>query len=87
MKLPSVENIEYKYFYQLCPGINDGSIEIDVTGGTPPYTFSWTSSSGCLVQMKEYFNLNSDNYNLTVTDSLNCSYDFHSSSMKKIQLY
>ena len=73
---PSVEILNTNISTVSCPGINDGSIEIDVTGGTPPYTFSWTSSSGYFSSNEDIFNLNSDNYNLIVTDSLNCSYDF-----------
>ena len=73
---PSVEILNTNISTVSCPGINDGSIEIDVTGGTPPYTFSWTSSSGYFSSNEDIFNLNSDIYNLIVMDSLNCSYDF-----------
>lgn len=51
-----------------CPGATDGRIEIRVMGGTPPYSFNW--SSGATTQNIK--KLAQGNYNLTITDSQNC---------------
>lgn len=51
-----------------CPGQDDGSALLTVTGGTPPYTYQWsnglTSSSGT--------GLAAGNYQVTVTDNSGC---------------
>jgi|GEM_PF-4315237 len=49
-----------------CPGGNDGSIDLFVNYGTPPYLFSW--SNGATTQ--QITGLFSGNYTVTVTDSL-----------------
>ncbi len=51
-----------------CGNLNDGAATISASGGTLPYTFSW--SNGNTIQ-----NLNNvivDNYNITVTDAGGC---------------
>jgi gliding motility-associated-like protein len=53
-----------------CAGLNDGFIRVEVTGGTPPYNYSWTNTTqtGDLI-----FNLQGNvTYTLTITDSLGC---------------
>jgi len=53
-----------------CAGFLDGSIEVEATGGTQPYTFSWNTvppSSDPLIE-----NLEGGTYNLTVTDNQGC---------------
>ena len=52
-----------------CDVSADGSISLDVSGGTAPYTYLW--SDGTTDPMAE--NLNPGNYDLTVTDAKNCS--------------
>ncbi|HXH19330.1 MAG TPA: T9SS type A sorting domain-containing protein [Chitinophagales bacterium] len=48
-----------------CPGETDGSIQVGASGGTGPYTFTWsTGSSG-----QSLTNLNEGSYSLTITDS------------------
>lgn len=55
-----------------CYGQNTGSVLTNVTGGTPPYTYSWTgptpSTSANLT------NALAGSYTLTVTDAKNCTY-------------
>jgi len=51
-----------------CSGSGDGSIDINVTNGTPPYTYSWSNG---------FFNedigsLASGTYTITVTDATSC---------------
>ena len=56
-------------------GGTDGSIQIAVTGGTTPFSFSWTTSDGSGIDptAQNQNNLNAGNYALTVTDANNCS--------------
>ncbi len=53
----------------LCNGGSDGSISVDaVSGGTPGYTYSWsTGGSGTSVS-----GLNAGNYSVTITDAAAC---------------
>ncbi len=52
-----------------CNGGNDGSIDISVTGGVPPYSYSW-SPGGETTQ--DISNLAAASYAVVVTDSNSC---------------
>jgi len=53
-----------------CFGTNDGFIATQVSGGTPPFTYSWSNgSTSNLVS-----NLSPGQYTVTVTDFYNCPY-------------
>lgn len=52
-----------------CYGSNDGSIDISVSNGTEPYTYSW--STGATTQ--DVDNLSGGKYNLIVSDDAGCS--------------
>ncbi|UOB17069.1 T9SS type A sorting domain-containing protein [Abyssalbus ytuae] len=54
-----------------CYGAATGSIEVEVTGGIPPYHYEWTSPDGLVftpVDSPEIENLYAGGYQLTVTD-------------------
>ena len=51
-----------------CFGVNDGSIEFIVNGGTQPYLYQWNNSSNTAIQN----NLFPDVYELTITDQNGC---------------
>lgn len=51
-----------------CYGGNDGSISLNVIGGTSPYTFVW--SNGQI--SSSIFGLTAGSYQVTVTDSMSC---------------
>lgn len=55
--------------HESCPGQQDGSVEVNVTGGAPPYTFNWSpnAGNGALIN-----NLSAGSYTLTVLDSEGC---------------
>lgn len=48
---------------------NDGSIDLTVSGGVAPYTFSWTSGAGTI---EDPANLSGGIYTVTITDSIGC---------------
>ncbi len=55
-----------------CFGDTDGSITSSgITGGTPPYSFSWT---GTAQTTENIFGLTAGSYTLTVTDDLGCTF-------------
>ena len=61
----------------LCPGEFWGSIEITTSGGTLPYSYSWTSQSGLFNSNNEdIYNLNPDTYFLTIEDQVGCETSF-----------
>ncbi len=51
-----------------CFGGSDGAIEIDVTGGTLPYDYSWSNSE----TTQDISGLIAGNYTVIVEDSFNC---------------
>ncbi|WP_066632285.1 PKD domain-containing protein [Labilibacter marinus] len=53
-----------------CFGQSDGQIEVEVSGGNAPYSYSWSPVVGAnLPTNKNQYNLPADNYTLTVTDA------------------
>ena len=52
-----------------CYGENNGSIDITVSGGVEPYTYSWNNGE----TTQDLANLSSGTYELTVLDSQNCT--------------
>lgn len=55
-----------------CFGGNDGSIELDITGGTPNYTYDWNNGA----TTEDIFNLAAGTYTLTVLDANFCGVQF-----------
>jgi gliding motility-associated-like protein len=56
-----------------CNGAGDGSILLEVTGGTNPYGISWTGPDGFTSDQTELENLEPGIYSVTVTDDNGCS--------------
>ena len=52
-----------------CFGENDGSISVNVSGGTPPYNYSWNPTVSGQTSIE---NLGPGNYELSVEDDDNC---------------
>jgi PKD repeat protein len=59
-----------------CYGLNNGTINVSgITGGTAPYTISWTGPSGFTSNSPNLTNLAPGTYNLTISDaSGRCEY-------------
>ncbi|MFT6997996.1 MAG: gliding motility-associated-like protein [Cryomorphaceae bacterium] len=55
-----------------CAGDMDGAISLEVSGGTPPLQFSWTSLDGFSSSSEDISNLSPGEYSLTVTDQSTC---------------
>jgi hypothetical protein len=55
-------------------GNADGSIDISVSGGYPPYAFSWLSGGDPVSTSEDLINIPAGSYELTVIDSEGCSW-------------
>ena len=54
-----------------CFGANDGSIEVSISGGTPPYSITWNGPNGPLPEYNDILiitDLSHGEYNVTVQD-------------------
>ena len=51
-----------------CNGFSDGAIDLNISGGSPPYTYVWSNNS----TGSSLTNLSPGTYSVTVTDNLNC---------------
>ncbi|MFK8005310.1 MAG: gliding motility-associated C-terminal domain-containing protein [Saprospiraceae bacterium] len=51
-----------------CHDGNDGSIEITVSGGTPGYSYVWSTGGNLFAQTKDVFGLTAGTYTVAITD-------------------
>ncbi|WP_248722788.1 PKD domain-containing protein [Seonamhaeicola sp. ML3] len=56
-----------------CFGANDGEINIEISGGTQPYSYSWTRNGSPYDTTQDLSNLSPGDYEVTVTDANNCT--------------
>ncbi|GAA4898318.1 hypothetical protein GCM10023311_24000 [Flaviramulus aquimarinus] len=56
-----------------CFGANDGTIGLEIFGGTTPYTYNWTRNGMAFATNEDLTNLGPGNYEITVTDANNCT--------------
>lgn len=54
-----------------CNGVSDGEIQVNVSGGTSPYSFLWSNNSTLSLNT----GLNAGVYSFTITDDLGCKKD------------
>ena len=55
--------------HNICYGFNQGSADLEVTGGTPPYTYLWNNGQ----TSQDIFNLYAGTYTVTITDNNGCT--------------
>jgi len=55
-----------------CFGFADGSIDLTVSGGSPPYGYNWTESHNPFATTEDLSNIGPGNYAVTVTDQNGC---------------
>jgi uncharacterized protein YaiE (UPF0345 family) len=56
-----------------CTGGNNGSISVNVTGGTTPYTYTWTKNGTAFATTPSISGLYPADYKLIVTDASGCT--------------
>lgn len=56
-----------------CNGDSDGEIDLNVSGGTSPFTFSWTGPGGFTSADEDISGLTTGTYTVEVTDLNNCT--------------
>ena len=66
---PTVISIVDTIKHVSCFGGNNASINVGVSGGTPPYSYSWSNAA----TTKNITNLSQGTYTLTITDANNCA--------------
>jgi hypothetical protein len=57
-----------------CSATCNGAISLSVSGGTAPFTYTWTSSNGFTSSAQNISNLCDGTYNITVTDANGCTF-------------
>ncbi|WP_300666242.1 HYR domain-containing protein, partial [Fluviicola sp.] len=56
-----------------CNGANDGTIDLTVSGGTYPYTFSWSLGGNTIASHEDLIHLSPGTYSVVVTDAKGCN--------------
>jgi large repetitive protein len=70
LKQPRDININFKIEHISCPGLTNGKVTANVSGGTTPYIYEWQHSQAAVSQTLE--DLPPGNYTLTITDKKGC---------------
>lgn len=55
-----------------CPGDKNGSVGVQMTGGTPPYIYTWSVNPGVPSSLAVITGLGAGTYTVSVTDANNC---------------
>ena len=54
-------------------GVNNGAIDLTVTGGVGPLTYAWTGPGGFTATTEDITALAAGNYDITITDANGCT--------------
>lgn len=57
----------------LCQGQTNGAINLSVTGGTAPFSFTWTGPNGFNASSEDLVGIGAGTYTVTVIDGASCS--------------
>ncbi|MCE2712345.1 MAG: gliding motility-associated C-terminal domain-containing protein, partial [Cryomorphaceae bacterium] len=72
---PAVVTSDYNGADVSCFQYSDGAVSVNITGGTPGYTYDWVNSSGSsLGSNQNLTNIPAGTYTVTATDLNGCSY-------------
>ena len=63
---------DYNGFEISCNDFSDGWIDLDISGGTPPYTFNWIGPNGVIGNQEDIYDLGAGMYSVTITDLNGC---------------
>lgn len=55
-----------------CKDSNNGSIDINVLGGTSPYNYKWTKNDQTFASTQDISSLSAGNYDVNITDAKGC---------------
>jgi gliding motility-associated-like protein len=66
---PAILTYTFSSVNPVCKGVANGSIDVNIIGGTSPYTFVWSNGS----TTEDILNIASGTYSLMFTDANNCS--------------
>jgi gliding motility-associated-like protein len=72
---PILISLEASIINPLCAQQNTGAIDITLSGGFPPFNFTWTGDGGFGSPAEDISNLNPGTYQLHVEDSGSCTLD------------
>jgi hypothetical protein len=56
---------------------NNSAIDLNITGGTAPYSFQWSGPNGFTGSSEDISGLTSGVYNVTVTDANGCNFELN----------
>ncbi|MFB6306602.1 MAG: hypothetical protein ABEH43_06385, partial [Flavobacteriales bacterium] len=56
-----------------CNGGSDGAIDLDTSGGTPPFSYDWSGPNGFTDSTQDISGLEAGIYSVTVTDDVGCT--------------
>ncbi len=65
--------LSYAVTHVACFGEASGAIDVQLSGGSPPYTFSWEGPNGFTSNQPSLSAIPAGEYQLTVSDSLGCT--------------
>ncbi len=69
---PAALSVQLTAYDAVCYGDCNGRIEVTVSGGTPPYSYSWSGPDGYASTDKDISGLCPGSYTVTVTDANGC---------------